>query len=139
MAESADAEALLLEHCPGLTEEMLAELRAPTRLSTHRSFEEGRIRLVSMCAMGSEPDSHDGAAAPAPLVEPVKFLASSGWLITYRHPAERPIGGDGGPGLANAGIGWPELRESVARRWAARSAGSAGDLGILLMHELTLT
>ena len=83
VAESVEAEALLFERCPGLTGEMLAEVRAPTRLSTHRSFEAGRIRLVSMCAMGSEPDSHDGAAAPALFVEPVKLLASSGWLITY--------------------------------------------------------
>ena len=103
---------------------MLGELRATDRLSTHRSFDDGRIRLVSMCAMGCEPPTRAGARTLSLFVEPVELLASSRWLLTYRHPARRIDGRE----EAGATVSPPSRGQSCAR--ASLGAGAMDRLRV---------
>jgi Mg2+ and Co2+ transporter CorA len=72
------------------------------------------------------------------IYEAVELLAGEDWLITRWHDAclfrgAKPVE-DGLPPVSRK-----QLFDAVAKRWLAKDGGTAGDLGLLAMHELALT
>jgi hypothetical protein len=127
--------------CASLDRAMLEELLTPDDLPEDRQWLDGAVRLASACALAFErldegPDDEidDGVV----IVQPVELLASRRWLITRWHRARR---------IADAGEDLPAepiLRRSdcigpVQRRWQSGDGRTAGDLGVLVMHQLALT
>ncbi len=123
---------------------MLDELLTPDEIPENRRWHDGDVRLASSFAVHA-PEAQDGGAAK-PFVtqsaeavyEPVELLAGEGWLITSWHGACQYRGAE----LVERDISpvsRDELLPAVAKRWAKRGDGNAGDLGVLVMHELALT
>ena len=132
-------EASLLALCPGLTAAMLADLLTPDRLPEGRSYGDGSIRLASTCALHFESSGEESAAAGnAIAIQPVELLASHEWLITNWHPARR-ISSAGETTDVGQVVDPEQCCQAVARRWRSGCGTTAGDLGLLLMHELALT
>ncbi len=132
----------LVPDCPGLTVEMLEDLVSPDDKPVERDFGNGGIRLAS--AFGVRPERPGrprkrGEPRPAGvmIVQPVELLAGDGWLATCWHPA-RTLRGNrlvetGPPG------GREPLIRLLRRAWARAGGGTAGDLGTMIMGELSLT
>ncbi|HKP88599.1 MAG TPA: CorA family divalent cation transporter [Thermoleophilaceae bacterium] len=139
--DPAEVARVLAPVCPGLTVEMVEELLEPDTEPEGRSFDE-RIRLASSFAVevrGPGGDDRRGQVQGAGelVFQPVELLSSDSWLLTCwherrtfvgaveqrRHEAAEP------PGV---------VVENVARRWAGGRGRNAGDLGVLVMHELAL-
>jgi hypothetical protein len=127
--------------CNSLEREMLEELLTPDELPEDREWRDGAIKLVSACALaferldeGPEDEIDDGVV----IVQPVELLASRRWLISRWHGARR---------IADAGSDRPaepiltrrDCVGPVERRWGAGDGKTAGDLGVLVMHQLALT
>jgi hypothetical protein len=140
-AEAADAVlAALQEHCPGLTKPMLEDLLTPDEQPGGARY-SGGIRLASSFSIVSwRPEEHVERGRPQGVgilrFQPVELLAGADWLITCWHP-QRVFQGskqieEEPPGGAD------ELYEGVAGRWG-RPCGTAGDLGIRVLHELALS
>src|SRR5262245_3562767 len=141
-ADHAEAAHQLLEGaCPGLIREMVRDLMTPDEQPAEKRYGDGSIRLVTSFRV--EAHRANGAARGEPeragflVFQPVELLASEDWLITSWHPrrvflgAEKVSEGDSSPP--------PELYDQVARRWIDGKGRNAGDLGVLLLHELILT
>ena len=140
-ATVGDALAELAPICPSLDRAMLEELLTPDDLPQDREWLDGAVKLASTCALalerldeGPEDEIDDGVV----IVQPVELLASRRWLITRWHRARR---------IADAGEDLPAepiLRRAdclgpVERRWGSGNGRTAGDLGVLVMHQLALT
>lgn len=135
---------LLEPACRDLEREMLDELLAPDLDPTNRRWSDGAIRLASTFAVypGVEGGEADWGRKLAPsamaLYQPVELLSSAEWLITRWHPPSLYCGSD----LREARVepaGKDEVIAAVAKRWLECGGGNAGDLGVLVMHELALT
>ncbi len=135
---------LLGPHCPGLEEEMLVDLLCPDDVPEGRRWHDGSIRLASSFAVyAPEARQNDGltpvyTSSADAVYEAVELLAGDGWLITRWHDACLFRGAD----LIEKGlppVSRDSLRSAVAKRWVERSSGSAGDLGVMAMFELSLT
>lgn len=133
---------LLGEHCDGLTEEMLADLLTPDDEPEGSSYGNGRIRLASSFSVVAErPDRRLERGRPEGVgvlsFQPVELLAGDDWLITCRHPqrvfqgAERVEEKPAGDAEA--------LFLEIARKWERCSGRTPGDLGVAVMHELSLS
>jgi Mg2+ and Co2+ transporter CorA len=122
---------------PDLTLEMVEDLLAPDELPKVETMDdEGRIRAVSAFAATAVKPSRDSRTKSGRLCfELVEFLANDHWLITCYHQAESYAGG--GVSQAVAGQTCAILLQSASRRWVDGSFDTAGDLGIVLLHELT--
>jgi CorA-like Mg2+ transporter protein len=116
--------------CPGLELEMLKELMTADRLPEDREWRDGEIKLASTCALAFE----DGSV----IVQQVELLASESWLITSWHGARKLTDADKEMLTADV-IDRQECVEAVERRWRSGNGATAGDLGVLVMHELALT
>ncbi len=116
--------------CPGLELEMLEELMQSDRLPEDREWADGAVRLASTCALAFD----EGAV----IVQQVELLASESWLITSWHRARRLADADSEMVTADI-VNRQECVESVGRRWRSGEGVTAGDLGVLVMHELVLT
>lgn len=133
--------------CPGLERPMLEALLTPDHLPEDHSWPDGpdgldgEIKLASTCALaferiddGPEDEIDDGCV----IVQRVELLASEGWLITRWHPSLKL-------GIGDSELPAPEIIDRAAcvaaieRRWRTGNAATAGDLGVLVMHELGLT
>lgn len=133
---------LLAEHCPGLTSQMLEDLLTPDDEPEGNSYMDGAIRLASsFSVIAQRPDEKLARGTPQGVgvlvFQPVELLASDDWLISCWHP-QRTFQGpdkikDGPPGDTDA------LYQAVLDRWQRGQRGTAGDLGISVMHELALT
>jgi hypothetical protein len=116
--------------CPGLELAMLEELMTADRLPEDREWHDGEIKLASTCALAFD--------AGAVIVQQVELLASETWLITSWHRARRLTDADNEM-LAADVLDRQECVEAVERRWRSGNGATAGDLGVLVMHELALT
>ncbi|MFL5899878.1 MAG: CorA family divalent cation transporter [Solirubrobacterales bacterium] len=147
VAPSATADGLLklLEpHCPGLEEEMLADLLCRDETPENQSWHGGAVRLASSFAVYAPEARENGGLAPVytcsadAVYEAVELLAGQGWLITRWHDACLYRGSN----LIEDGlspVSRDALRAAVTKRWLARGNGNSGDLGVMVMHELALT
>lgn len=147
LASTAAAEEvfdLLNPVCPGLEREMLTDLMLRDDVPENRGWHEGAVRLASSFAVYS-PEARDaGGLKPVftssaeAVYEAVELLAGEDWLITRWHDACLYRGAnrieDGLPPASRE-----VLRAAVAKRWVAGHGRTAGDLGVLAMHELALT
>jgi CorA-like Mg2+ transporter protein len=140
----ADVESVVRElgqACPGLTAEMVEDLLQPDEEPEGKSFSD-RIRLASSFAVEARGPGGTGRRGEAQdagelVFQPVELLSGDGWLLTCWHPRRTFVGATELPDHEPAHP--PDgLFENVARRWAAGTGTSAGDLGVLAMHELAL-
>lgn len=143
---TADASALLetlKRTCPGLMHEMIEDLIDPDKEPVSRRW-RGGIRLASTFAIYpcEEKSVIDWVRKVTPsaraLYQPVEILAGDGWLITRWHESCGYRGSDA-EGPPRESVGKEEVTAAVAKRWVDTSGGTAGDIGILVMHELALT
>lgn len=129
-------------HCPGLTEEMLADLLTPDEQPEDDRY-AGDIRLASSFSVVPwRPEEHNERGKPQGVgvlrFQPVELIAAESWLLTCWHP-QRVFQGPARlerelpPGDADA------VFAAVANRWDRRPGGVPGDLGVSVMHELSLT
>jgi hypothetical protein len=142
--ESADPETVVRElaHvCAGLTAEMAEDLLEPDEEPEGKSFAD-RIRLASSFAVEARGPSGTGRRGEAQgagelVFQPVELLSGDDWLLTCWHPRRTFVGASE---LSDHEAAHPPegLLENVARRWAGGTGRNAGDLGVLVMHELAL-
>lgn len=143
-ADPAEVLQLLRLRCDGLQLEMLEDLLCPDDIPEGRRWQGGKVRLASTFAVYAPEARRSGGlvlrftSSSEAVYEPVELLAGEDWLITRWHDACVYRGAraveDGLPPLSR-----DALREAVSRRWEAKGGGTAGDLGVLVMHELALT
>jgi len=143
-ADATELLALLGRSCPGLEHEMLDELLDPDKEPVNRRWAGGAVRLASTFAVypGAEGNETDWgrkvSSSPRALYQPVELLAGRDWLITRWHEACLYRGSEP-DGERKEAVGKREVVEAVKRRWLEAEGGGAGDLGVLVMHELALT
>jgi hypothetical protein len=140
-ASPEDAFVLLEPLCDGLELEMLEDLCIADELPEGRSWNSGTVRLASSFAVyapGQESTTSTCMTPSAEAVyEPVELLANEDWLITRWHGTNHYCGArlvESGPPRDHS-----DVTVAVAKRWSENGARTAGDLGILIMHELALT
>jgi hypothetical protein len=127
--------------CDGLTADMVADVLEPDEQPEGKDFGNG-IRLASSFgveAVGPAGEGRRGEAQGAGelVFQPVELVAGDDWLVTCWHPRRTFIGATELPDHEPARL--PDgLYQAVARRWAAGPGRTAGDLGVLVMHELAL-
>jgi hypothetical protein len=125
-----------------LTLAMIEDLLKPDEQPEGKPF-NGHVRLASTFQVEAVPPggtARRGEASGAGhlVFKPLELLAGHDWLITCWHPTRtfvgaEPVGDTGEPEVPT------DLLGNVGRTWAAGQAASAGDLGVLVMHELALT
>jgi hypothetical protein len=138
-------EALVREltvHCAGFTAEMAEDLLCPDEEPRGKSYSAGEIKLASSCHVKTHshaPKERRGSVTRVGgslLIRPVEVLAGTDWLMTAWHPG-RVF--EGPNELACEAATTPHGSETaIARRWACGTGESSGDLGTLLLHELSL-
>ena len=69
---------------------------------------------------------------------PVEILAGEGWIVTCWH-TQRVWRGKAFTDQLASPEPRDELLEALSERWLSRTGRSAGDLGVMLVHELALT
>jgi hypothetical protein len=129
--------------CPGITTEMVGNLLSPDHEPRGESYGDGGIRIASsfrVDARRPEGEARRGHARHAGtlLFEPVELLAGDGWLASCWHPRREFHGADECETRPARG-GTQEVFDHIAQRWTAGFGRSAGDLGVLLLHELALS
>lgn len=140
-ASPGEAFELLAPVCDGLELEMLEDLCSPDEIPEPRAWHWGTVRLASTFGVYAPGSVGIESSCRTPSAEatyqPVELLANRDWLITRWHSAGSYCGAElvkvGAP-LDHAG-----LVQALMRRWMDRSGGNAGDLGVLVMEELSLT
>ena len=135
---------LLRPLCDGLEREMLDDLLCPDEIPEGRRWQDGEIRLASSFAVYAPEARGDGGLTPKftssaeAIYEAVELLAGEDWLITRWHDVHLFRGAkEVGDGMSP--VSRDALRNAVSKRWIAKGGGTAGDLGVLAMHELALT
>lgn len=133
---------LLSPLCPELTAEMLTDLLTPDEAPAGASFVDGSIELASTFsveAVRRQEKAIRGQPQGAGVLsfQPVEILAGPSWLISCWHPRRTFQGamkiGEEPPGPAD------EVFHGVAGRWVGGPGGTPGDLGVSVMHELSLS
>lgn len=134
---------LLHPYCQGLEQEMIDDLLSPDELPEGKRWHGGTVRLASSFAV-YPPDVLDADGpkpnhlSPHAVYQPVELLAGDGWLITRWHDACHYCGSrEVGSGLAR--ISNDEVFAGASKRWLEAGGGSAGDLGVMVMHGLAFT
>lgn len=147
VSPSASLEGLfdrLEPHCDGLEPEMLQELLVLDDLPQGHIWSDGTIRLASTFGIypqgGQSGDDWGLAGRPSPnaVYQAVELLAGSDWLITKWHDPCLYCGSTRVMAM-NEPIGKGPVFDAVARRWIASGCQRAGDLGVRVMYELSLT
>lgn len=147
----ATADWLLAElnlYCAGeLDLDMVIDLLCITDKRAGERYSEGRIRSASSFQVTTNRMSHGEGATKVwsggqLLIQPVELLAGESWLITCWHRQQVYEGSVQIEDRAPAGH--QEVSRSVAARWSACGGAAvqwstAGDLGILVLHELALS
>jgi len=123
---------------------MLVDLLSPDEVPEGCDWHDGEVRLASSFAVYAPEARENGGLSPVytssadAVYEAVELLAGDGWLITCWHDACLYRGAD----LIEdrlPPVSSKPLRAAIAKRWAERDSGNAGDLGVMVMHELALT
>lgn len=70
---------------------------------------------------------------------PMEFLAANSWLVSCRHPPEAIPGRGPDDSPEREPVGYEQLSESAKRYWRESPRDHAGDLGVLLLYELSMT
>ena len=106
-------------------------------------YSEGRVRSVSAFRVSTrrltgEVEGERVGVGGELMLQPVEFLAGDGWVITAWHTRRtyrgaEPLREDDPPEDRD------EVMEEARDRWLAEGAHSAGDLALLVLHELVLT
>lgn len=131
--------AALQPHCDGLTHEMLEDLLTPDEQPAGSSYEKGRIKLASTFSVEArrlqqKVERGTPQRAGVLIFQPVELLAGKDWLLTCWHPTVT-FSGTEKVDEAEPG-GSDETYEAVGRLWPAAADRNAGDLGVMIMHEL---
>src|SRR4051794_27917317 len=124
-----------------LTFDMVEDLLDPDELpKIERHDEAGRIRAVSaFSASASGPAPDAGVSSGRLTFNLVEFLANDHWLVTCSHRAKSYAGTSAHEeGHSSAGT-CEQIVDDVARRWCSARYQTAGDLGVLFLHEMTCT
>lgn len=135
---------LLKSQCDGLEPEMLQELLILDDLPQGGNWNDGAIRLAStfgVYPMGAQDGSdwgRTGAPSPNAVYQAVELLAGDDWLITKWHDPCLYCGSTLVEPMADP-VGKGGLIDAVAKCWLAAENPTAGDLGVMVMHELALT
>jgi CorA-like Mg2+ transporter protein len=128
-------------HCEGLTMTMLADLLTPDDEPEGVSYGDGAIRLASTFgveAPTSSPKAERGTPRGIGVLrfQPVELLAGEAWLISCWHP-RRTFRGPSK--VSEEPPGSPDqIFRGVVDRWLHGHTGGPGDLGLSVMHELSL-
>lgn len=136
----------LNRYCAGqLDLDMVIDLLCITDKREGERYSEGRIRSASSFQVTTNRLTEGGAkvwSGGQLMIQPVELLAGESWLITCWHRQQVYEGS--GQIEDRAPVGHQELFRSVAARWAGCSGraaqwSTAGDLGVLVLHELALS
>ena len=128
--------------CPGLTAAMLKDLLTPDIEPEGHHFNGGRIRLASTFSVEVREQSSDAKRGEAVgsgvlIFQPVELVAADKWLLTCWHPKRTFAGAESvresEPGTSE------EIRSDLIEQWMKSACRNAGDLGVLIMHQLALT
>jgi hypothetical protein len=130
--------------CGGQLEpSMVADLLGSRTRPEQRSYAGGRVRLfvafeAETVSIGDDDGTGTSPTARMLICQPVGFLAGDGWLITCWHHRQ---GYQGAVKIPATGAPKPhdEIFDTVAQRWLAGPARTAGDLGVLIFNELALS
>lgn len=157
-SDAADAFGQLADQCRGLELEMVERVLSPIAEPDDGPFREGAIRLSAPFSIRAvpAPDSDqealgeegqvgasDASGCPGQLViRPVKLLAGPAWLVScWHHPLR--FSGTRLQETLNLETTYEQRKyvalNDVARAWCKGRARTSADLGVLLMHELSLT
>jgi hypothetical protein len=121
---------------------MLEDLVTPDDSPEGSSYGDGSIRLASTFSVEAARDEtavERGTPQGVGVLrfQPVEIVAAEGWLISCWHPTRTFEGAEriaeGPPGPAE------EVFRGAVERWHHGRRGSAGDLGVAVMHELALS
>jgi Mg2+ and Co2+ transporter CorA len=143
--DAAELFEFLGPRCDGLTLSMVSDLLEPDRRPQGERYGDGELRLASTFAVyptKTKNDLEGDWSCPLPsadlIYQPVELLSNGDWLLTCWHPREKYRGYDrvGDPQSPRR---HPEIARGVEKRWCAKNASTAADLGVLVMHELALT
>ena len=136
-----DVYAELSEHCEGLTEEMVDDLRDPDvqpKVISHGDM----LRSVSLVGVHARSRTDENPAAAQSTSGELAFqlvesLVGPGWIVTCWHNSRICAGAihdrDGEPMFRDAVIA------SVRSTWASESCKTSGDVGTALASELVAT
>jgi Mg2+ and Co2+ transporter CorA len=115
---------------------MIADLLDPDELPEIKDLDEPGVCAVSAFAVEAVEPPQRGQAGTLRFLL-VEFLANNRWVVTCCHPATSYAGmSSPAPGSA---LRCDALLRGVDRRWAEGGFETAGDLAVLLLHELTCT
>lgn len=131
-------------HCDGLEPEMLQELLILDDLPQSCDWSDGAIRLAS--TFGIYPEGGQSGAdwgltgrpSASAIYQAVELLAGRDWLITKWHDPCLYCGSTRVMTMSEP-VGKGPLLDAVAKRWIGTECQRAGDLGVLVMYELSLT
>ncbi|HEX8645524.1 MAG TPA: CorA family divalent cation transporter [Thermoleophilaceae bacterium] len=138
---SADATYRALKPICGeeLSLPMIEDLTSRDDMPRVREYSAGRIRKVSAFGVRAEVLPDDAGAQPAApgrlVFSLVEFLANHRWLIVCGHQAHSFVGADDATPTGERGC--TELLNRAAARWSRGGLSSSGDLGVLMLYELT--
>lgn len=133
---------ILGPECPGIELEMLEDLISPDDHPVERQFVGGGVRLASTFGVGHQrPDGQSRRGEPRPagvlIIQPVELLAGNGWLASCWHPTRTVRGNHR---IATGPPSGPiPMTASLTAAWARRGGTTSGDLGMLVMNELSLS
>src|SRR3954447_26004715 len=122
---------------PDLTMEMVEDLLEPDVLPKIKvQDDEGRIRAVSAFSVSaSEPPVDADVCSGRLTFNLVEFLENEHWLVTCSHRAQSYAGSDARIERRSSNHGL-DLLQDVSRRWVSGPHRTAGDLGVLFLHQL---
>jgi hypothetical protein len=98
---------------------------------------EGAIRKVSAFSATAEDRRQSGGKTGRLRFGVVEFLANEHWLVACCHETQSFAGED--VCTLGASDGYEALLRATEKRWTAGSFHSPGDLGLLILRELTRT
>lgn len=135
--------AALGPHCGGqLTAEMVDDVVSPDPRPKVVHWLDGAVRGTAafrVTAVESDEGADENSSSKAGVLvfEPVEFLVGTDWLITCWHDGEVYRGAER---IAERAPAPPaELFTAVERAWPTLPVSSAGDLAVLVLHELALS
>ena len=103
----------------------------------------GRIRSLSLFRIAARRlvDEEDGETVGVGgelVFQPVEVLAGQDWIVSCWH-TQRVLRGNRTTSESAPPEPRDELRQAIGERWLAGGGRSAADLGVMLLHELSLT
>jgi hypothetical protein len=129
--------------CPGLTEEMLAELFTVDPRPQVKEFgDDGEVGFVSAFSVQADESDRGGSDAEASkagalVFQLVEILAGDGWMVTGWHRSKRYEGAE--EIAEGAPLGHEDVYRGAERHWVREDLRTSGDLATLILHELVGT